>query len=166
MKTHLDGQFSFITDLSKKMFEGVQRIGQLNVQVAQTMMEEAINNAHQMKQSTSPIELLSVAAAQMQPAAEKLCAYEQHVCNISAGVQVELAKTAEQHVPETTRSASAVAEAVVRDVEAQSKKVAERQNAAFDKLTQPVNQASQQSTNGQQPLSQAQASKQAGWKSS
>lgn len=165
LKSHLDTQFSFMNDLSKKMFEGVQRLGQLNVQVAQTMMEETINNAHEMAQSTSPTELLSIAAAQVQPAAEKVRAYQQHVRNISAGVQVELSKTAEQHVPETTRSAAAVAEEVVRRGEEETKKVTERQKLAFDKLTQPINQASRQNGNGHQPSSQADAFKQATSKS-
>jgi phasin family protein len=155
LKSHLDSQFSFMTDLSKKMFEGVQRLSQLNVQVAQTIMEESINNAQQLAQTTSPTEMLSIVASQVQPAAEKVRAYEQHVRAISAGVHVELSKTAEQHVPETARTASAVAEEVVRRGDEETKKVTERQKAAFEKLTKPINEGKQQNSSGQQPSSQA-----------
>jgi phasin family protein len=154
LKSHLDTQFSFMTDLSNKMFEGVQRLGQLNVQVAQTMMEETINGAHQLAQTTSPTEFLSIVTSQVQPAAEKIRAYEQHVRAISAGVHVELSKTAERHVPETTRTAAAVAEEVVRRGDEETKKVTERQKAAFDKLTKPIHEGQHQNGSIYQPPSQ------------
>lgn len=141
LKSHLEAQFSFLADLSRKMFDGVQRIGQLNVQVAQTVMEEAINSTHQMIESNTPTEYISVAASQVQPVAEKMRAYQQHLSNIAAGVQVELSKTAEEHVPETTRTAAAVAEEVVRRGAEETDKVTQRQKAAFDKLTKPINDA-------------------------
>lgn len=139
LKSHLNAQFSFLSDLSRKMFDGVQRVNQLNVQVAQTIMEEAINSAHQLIESNTPSEYLSIAAAQVQPVAEKVRAYQQHLSNISAGVQAELSKTAEEHVPETSRTAAAVAEEVARRTTEESDKVTQRQKAAFEKLTRPIN---------------------------
>ncbi len=141
LKSHLDAQFSFAADLSKKMFDGIQRIGQLNVQVAQTVMEEAINSTHQLIESNTPTDYLSVAAAQVQPVAEKVRAYQQHLTNIAAGVQVELSKAAEAHVPETTRTAAAVAEEVVRRGAEETDKVTQRQKAVFEKLTKPINES-------------------------
>ena len=141
LKSHLDAQFSFASDLSKKMFDGIQRIGQLNVQVAQTVIEEAINSTHQLIESNTPTDYLSVAASQVQPVAEKVRAYQQHLTNIAAGVQVELSKTAEAHVPETTRTAAAVAEEVVRRGAEETDKVTQRQKAVFEKLTKPINES-------------------------
>ncbi len=158
LKSHLDAQFSFIADLSKKMFDGIQRVNQLNVQVAQTVMEEAINSTHQLIESNTPTEYLSIAASQIQPVAEKFRAYQQHLSNISAGVQVELSRTAEQHVPEATRTAAAVAEEVVRRGAEETDKVTQRQKAAFEKLSRPINEAREQNNqNGsiQPPPSQA-----------
>lgn len=155
LKSHLDAQFSFLADLSKKMFDGVQRIGQLNVQVAQTVMEEAINSTHQMIESNTPSEYLSIAASQVQPVAEKVRAYQQHLNNISADVRVELSRTAEQHVPETTRTAAAVAEEVVRRGAEETDKVTQRQKAAFEKLTKPINKSQPQQNGTLHPPQQA-----------
>jgi phasin family protein len=162
LKSHLEAQFSFLADLSRKMFDGVQRIGQLNVQVAQTVMEEAINSAHQMIESNTPTEYISVAASQVQPVAEKLRAYQQHLSNIAAGVQVELSKTAEEHVPETTRTAAAVAEEVVRRGAEETDKVTQRQKAAFEKLTKPINDTREtpHQNGSMQPPPSSQAGKQ------
>lgn len=164
LKSHLNAQFSFMSDLSRKMFDGVQRIGQLNVQVAQTMMEEAISSAHQLIESNTTTEYLSIAAAQVQPVAEKVRAYQQHLSNISAGVQAELSKTAEQHVPETSRTAAAVAEEVVRRNAEESDKVTQRQKAAFEKLTRPINEMSpqQNGSSQQQPPQGSSVPKQPG----
>ncbi len=162
LKSHLDAQFSFAADLSRKMFDGIQRIGQLNVQVAQTVMEEAISNTHQIIESNTPTDYLSVAAAQVQPVAEKVRAYQQHLSSIAAGVQVELSKAAEAHVPETTRTAAAVAEEVVRRGAEETDKVTQRQKAVFEKLTKPINESRETPhQNGSiQPPSQQSAAKQ------
>ena len=141
LKSHMEAQFAFMSDLSKKMFDGFQKIQQLNIQVAQTLIEESISNTQQLIQSNSPTDYLSVAASNVQPAAEKLRAYQQHLSNITAGMQVELSRAAEQHVPQTTRTAAAVAEEVVRRGAEETDKVAERQKAVFEKLTKPINVA-------------------------
>jgi len=165
LKSHMEAQFAFMSDLSKKMFDGLQKIGQLNIQVAQTVIEESLNSTQQLIQSNSPTDYLSVAASQVQPAAEKLRAYQQHLNNITAGVQVELSKAAEQHVPETTRTAAAVAEEIVRRGAEETDKVTQRQKAAFEKLTKPINDAAensaQQSSTASQPAHQASAKQQA-----
>ncbi len=31
LKSHMEAQFAFMSDLSKKMFDGLQKIGQLNI---------------------------------------------------------------------------------------------------------------------------------------
>lgn len=164
MKSHLNAQFSFFAELSKKMFEGVQRIGQLNVQVAQTAMEEAINSTHQLIESNTPTEYMSIAAAQVQPIAEKVGAYQRHLTNIGAAVQEELSKTAASHAPEISRSAAANAEDVARRTAEESDKVSERQKAVFEKMTRPINEATrpQNGSAHQQPPQGASAPKQPG----
>ena len=151
LKSHLDAQFSFVSDFSKRLFDGVQRIGQLNVQVMQTVMDEAINTTHQLVESNTPTDYMSIAASQMQPVAEKTRAYQQHLSNIAAGLQVELSRTAEQHVPETTRTAAAVAEEVVRRGAEETDKATQRQKAAMEKLTKPINDGPHQNGSMQPP---------------
>ncbi|KAF3996192.1 phasin family protein [Glaciimonas immobilis] len=153
MKSHLEAQFSFLTDLSKKMFDGLQQVSQLNVQVAETLMQESIDNMHQLIEAKSSTDALSIAASQAQPAAEKVRAYQQHLTNIGAGVRVELSKTAEQHVSETSRTAAALADEIARRTQEETEKVTQRQKAAVEKMSQPINQAndtSRQSAGTQQ----------------
>jgi phasin family protein len=138
-KAHLESQFALWSDMSKQLFTTVQKINELNIQVAQTVMEESITSTRQVMEAQTPYEALSIAAGQVQPAAEKMRAYQQHLTNIAATTQVDLAKTAETHVPETSRTASAVADEVARRASEETQKATQRQKEAIDKLTTPIN---------------------------
>jgi phasin family protein len=138
-KSHLQAQLSLFTDMSKNIFNSAQRINELNIQVAQTMLEESVNSAHQLLAAQDPTEFLSIAASQAQPTAEKVRAYQQQLTDIAAGTQVELAKTAETHVPETTRTAAALADEVAQKAAEETEKVTQRQKAAMEKLSNPIN---------------------------
>ncbi|MDB5761750.1 MAG: phasin family domain protein [Herminiimonas sp.] len=134
-KDHMEAQFSLFADMSKELFHTVQKINELNIQVAQTVMEEAITGTHQLLVANDPYEALSIAAAQVQPVVEKMRAYLQHISNIAAGTQVDLVKTAELHVPETSRTAIAMADEVARQASEETEKVTRRQKAAMESLT-------------------------------
>jgi phasin family protein len=138
VRAHMEAQFSLMSDMSQKLFESAQRINELNIQVAQTLMEETISSTQQVLSANDPYEALSIASSQAQPNAEKVRAYQQHLSSIAAGTQVELARTAEAHLSETTRTATAVADEVVRRASEQTEKTTQRQRAAMEKLTQPI----------------------------
>jgi phasin family protein len=138
-KSQVEAQFSFFSDVTNKIFNAVQKLNELNVQVAQTVVEESLSNAQQLISSKDHHDAISVVAGQAQPAAEKLRAYQQHVQNILAETQVNLAKTAESHLPETTRAAEAIVKEVAQKASEETEKSAQRQRAAMEKLTNPIN---------------------------
>lgn len=139
VKAHMEAQFSLFSDMSQKLFDTAQKINELNIQVAQTVMEEGINNAQQVIVAKDPYEAISIAASQAQPAADKVRAYQQHLSSIAAGTRVEMAKAAESHLSETTRTATAVADEVVRMASEETERTTQRQKAAMEKLTRPIN---------------------------
>jgi len=137
-QAYLESQFSMFADLSKQVFNAVQKINELNIQVAQTVMEESISNTKQILSAKDPQEALSVIAGQAQPNAEKLRAYQQHLADIAVGTQVNLAKTAETHIPQTSRTAQDLASEVARRASEETEKATQRQKAAMEKLTTPL----------------------------
>lgn len=138
VQDHVRTQFSFVGDMSQKLFDTAQRINELNVQVAKTLMEESFQTTQQVITAQDPLEALSIITGQAQPNAEKIRAYQQHLTHIAAGTQVELVRTAESRVPEATRTATALAEEVTRRASEQTQQAAERQRAAMDKLSNPI----------------------------
>ncbi|RJF96180.1 phasin family protein [Noviherbaspirillum saxi] len=137
-KAHLEAQFTFISELSKQLFNTAQKINELNIQVAQTVMNETLSSTREVFSAQNPYEALSIAASQVPPAAEKLRAYQQQLTDIAARTQVDLAKTAETHVPATARTASALADEVARRANEETQKATQRQKATLDKLATPI----------------------------
>jgi len=148
VRSQLDSQLAFYTDVSRRIFDGVQKMNELNVQVAQTMWEESIAGTQQLWTSKDQYEALSVAAAQSQPAAEKVRAYGQHVQNIMAETQAGIARTMESHMPRTTRAAEAVAREVAQKASEDTAKATQRQKEAMEKLTTPINPPAARNSQG------------------
>jgi phasin family protein len=142
VQDHMKAQFGLLSEMSQKLFDSAQKINELNMQVAKTVMDESLQNTHQVLTAQDPLEALSIATGQIQPTTEKVRAYQQHLTNIAAGTQVELTRAAESRVPEATRTATAVADEVTRRVTEETQKATERQRAMMEKVTNPVRASS------------------------
>lgn len=147
-KNHMEAQLSFFNDMSKSMFRSVQQFTELNMQLAQTMLEESTTVSHEIITADKPTEVFSVAAAHAQPAAGKVRAYQQHMSRLAADTQVDLAKVAEEHVTETSRTAKALADEVARIASEETEKSMRSQQETMKKFTDPFERMA---GNGMQP---------------
>lgn len=86
--------------LTNKAFEGVERLVELNLQVARTALSEAAEGAKAALSVKDAQELLSLQAGLLQPTAEKAVAYGRHVYDIAATTNAEVGKLAEAQVNE------------------------------------------------------------------
>ena len=143
VRTHLDAQVSFMNDLSKSMFKSFQQMCDLNIQLAQTMLEETTMATQQISTHTRPTEAISAASARAQPTAEKLRAYQQHLSRVAADTQVELARVTEQHVQETTRTAKALADEVQRVATEETERGMRNQQETMRNFTDPFKEITQ-----------------------
>jgi len=136
-KNHMEAQLSFFNDMSKSVFRTVQQFSDLNIQLAQTMLEEGALTSQQVITANRPTEAFSAVAQHAQPAAEKLRAYQQHISRIAADTHVDLAKVAEEHVSETSRTARELADEVARVTSEETEKNMRVQQDALRKFTDP-----------------------------
>ncbi|MDB5961866.1 MAG: granule-associated protein [Massilia sp.] len=143
VRTHLDAQVSFMNDLSKSMFKSFQQMCDLNIQLAQTMLEETTTASQQITTHTRPTEAISAVSARAQPTAEKLRAYQQHLSRVAADAQVELARVTEQHVQETARTAKALADEVQRVASEETERGMRNQQDAMRNFTDPFKEITQ-----------------------
>ncbi|GAB3466675.1 hypothetical protein GCM10027321_33070 [Massilia terrae] len=114
VKTHLDAQTAYMSDMSRSMFRSFQRMCELNIQLMQAMLEESTLAGKQMFSPPHDADTMSATAARAQPASDRLRAYQHHVSRLAADTQVELARVTEQHAQNTTRTARAMADEVAR----------------------------------------------------
>lgn len=134
LQAHLDAQLNFVTELSRKMFDTALRVNELNMRLAQELLEEVATANHRMLTARRGSEAMSLAASHLQPGSDKLRQYQQKLSHLIADANVEINRTAENHLPEASRTAVAFADELVRKTAEETEKAAQRQREMIDKM--------------------------------
>jgi phasin family protein len=109
--------------LTSKAFEGVEKLVELNLQVAKTTLSEASATAQAALSVKDAQELLALQTALLQPAAEKAAAYSRHVYDIVAGTNAEVTKAAEATLADGQKTVLALVDNAVKNAPAGSENV-------------------------------------------
>jgi phasin family protein len=135
-------------DLGQKAFEGVEKVMELNLQVAKTSLEEASEHAKAVLSVKDAQELLALQAALLQPSAEKAAAYGRHLYDIASSTSAEVSKLAEAQVSEAQKKMAAAVDNVVKNAPAGTenavvlvKSAVAAANNAFDTVHKAAKQA-------------------------
>jgi phasin family protein len=104
--------------LTTKAFEGVEKLVELNLQVAKTTLSEAADTASAAMSVKDAQELLALQAGLLQPAAEKAAAYSRHLYDIMAGASAEFTKTAEANMADTQKKVLTLVDNAVKNAPA------------------------------------------------
>ncbi|MGK5030416.1 phasin family protein [Janthinobacterium sp. DSP2-3-3] len=134
LKSHLETQCNFATELSRKLFDTTQQLGELHLRLAQDLLQEWNSASQQLLCARDAGEFMSLAAAQVQPGSNKLRQYQQQLGNLVASAHVEMNRTAENHLPEASRTAVAFADEVVRKTAEETEKATQRQREIIEKM--------------------------------
>jgi len=138
-----------LANLTNKAFEGVEKLIELNIQVAKTALNENVENAKRAMSVRDAQQLMALQAEMVQPLAEKMVSYSRHLYNIASETQSAFAKTTESEmqqgakklqsmVEEMTKSAPAGSEAAVQAI----KQAVAAANSAYETAQKAVKQAS------------------------
>jgi phasin family protein len=114
LRAQLESQVNFMTELSQKTYDAVRQLSEINLRMAQQVIEDSMNIGREMMTCTDPMQLAQTAFKQMQPATEHLRNYQQQVLGVLTGAQREFTRTAEARLPEVGRGASAMANDLMR----------------------------------------------------
>lgn len=147
-KTQLEAQISMFTALSNKAFESVEKMIDLNLNVAKASLEESNAAVQQLMSAKDAQEFLSLSAAQAQPNAEKAMAYGRHLAGIASNAQAEFTKATEAQIAETNRKVIALVEEISKNAPAGSenavamlKSAIGNANAGYEQLAKTSKQA-------------------------
>ena len=105
-------------DLTNKAFEGVEKLVELNLQVAKASLGEVAETAKATLAVKDAQELLSLQAGLLQPAAEKAAAYGRHVYEIAASTGAEVSRVAEAQAAEAQAKFMAIVDTAVKNAPA------------------------------------------------
>ena len=104
--------------LTAKAFEGVEKLVELNLQVAKTSLSEAADNATAAMSVKDAQEFMALQASLLQPAADKAAAYSRHLYDIVAGAGAEFTKSAEANMAESQKKVLALVDTAVKNAPA------------------------------------------------
>ena len=72
LKSLLEAQLNFATELSRKLFDTAQQMSELQLRLAQDLLQEWGRASQQLLCARDTGEFMSLAAAQLQPGSDKL----------------------------------------------------------------------------------------------
>jgi len=130
-KANLEAQLALFTNLTSKAFESVEKVVDLNLNVAKASLEDSSIAAKQLLTARDAQEFFSLTAAQAQPAAAKAIAYGRHLAGIATSAQAEFTRAAEEQVAEAGRKVSALVDDVSKNAPAGSENVIALVKSAF-----------------------------------
>ncbi len=140
--------FDTLFGLTAKAFEGVEKLVELNLQVAKTSMAEAAENTQAMLSVKDAQELLALQASLLQPSAEKAAAYSRYVYDIMSGTSAEVGKVAEATMADSQRKVLTLVDSAVKNAPAGSesavalvKSAVAAANNAFESAQKAAKQA-------------------------
>nr|HET7858713.1 TIGR01841 family phasin [Caldimonas sp.] len=157
--------------LAGTAFEGVEKLVELNLQVAKSAISEAAQNVQAALSVKDAQELLALQASLFQPAAEKVAAYNRYVYEIASSTGAEVSRVAEatgaeaqarfmsiidnavKNAPAGTenavalvKSAVAAANNAIESVQKAAKQAAEVADANFQAMSSTAVRATQAAT--------------------
>lgn len=106
--------------LTNKAFEGVEKLVELNMQVAKATLDEAAENARATLAVKDVQELMALQAGMVQPSAEKVAAYSRHLYDILAATSAEVTKAAEAQFGDLHKNFMSAVDTAVKNAPAGS----------------------------------------------
>ncbi|HEY0847838.1 MAG TPA: phasin family protein, partial [Noviherbaspirillum sp.] len=147
-KANIEAQLSMLTNLTSKAFESVEKVVDLNLNVAKASLEDSSIAAKQLLAAKDPQEFFSLTAAQAQPTAAKAIAYGRHLAGIATSAQAEFTRAAEEQIAEAGRKVSELVEDVSKNAPAGSENVIAivksaigNANAGYEQFSKTTKQA-------------------------
>ena len=147
-RTNLETQLALLTAMTGKAFESVEKVIELNMNVAKAALEESTSNVRQLLAAKDPQEFIALSTSQAQPNAEKAASYGREVMAIMSGLQAEVTKAAESQIGEHSRKFASLVEEVSKTAPAGSENVVAfmktaiaNANAGYEQLSKSGKQA-------------------------
>jgi len=134
--------------LTNKAFEGVEKLVELNLQVAKTALSEAADTTAAALSVKDAQELLSLQAALLQPTAEKAASYSRHIYDIASSTGAEVARVAEGQFADAQKTFSSLVDTAAKNAPAGTenavalvKSAVAAANNAFESVQKATKQA-------------------------
>ena len=104
--------------LTNKAFEGVEKLVELNLQVARVALAESADTTKAALSVKDAQELMALQASLLQPSAEKAAAYSRHLYDIAASTNAEVVRVAEAQLATAQKNLHAMIDTATKNAPA------------------------------------------------
>lgn len=102
-------------DLSEKALAGVEKLVELNLQTAKTLLAETAEQTQAALSVKDMQDLVALHNAMLQPMGEKIASYSRHVYDIASALSAEFAKVAEAQAAEAQKQFVSALDSAVKN---------------------------------------------------
>lgn len=106
---------AMVFDLSEKALAGIEKLTELNLQTAKTLLAESAEHTQALFNVKDMQDLVALQNAALQPVGEKVASYNRHVYDIATSVSAEFAKVAESQAAEAQKQFVAALDNAVKN---------------------------------------------------
>ena len=115
MRAGIDAQLNFMTELTRRSFDSVRKLSELNLHFAQLLLQDSAAATRQVLACSDPFQIASTMASAAQPSAQHLRDYQQQLVGMLTGAQLELTRRAESLMPQGSRYAAAMVQSLAQE---------------------------------------------------
>lgn len=115
MRSGIDAQVNFMTELTRRSYDSVRKLSELNLHFAQQLMQDSFAATRQVLACSDPLQMASTFANAVQPTAQHMRSYQQQLIGMLTGAQVDLVRNAESMLPQGSRYTAALAQTMADD---------------------------------------------------
>ena len=103
-RSGLEAQANFMHELTRRTYDSVRKLSELNIQLAQQIMHESVEASRAMLNCSDPCQMAAAGAASVAPGAQHLQYYHRQLIGLLTGGQFELMSRAEPGIQQASRS--------------------------------------------------------------
>ena len=144
IQSHCNVLLTYHIDLCQRLLDSTQRISALNLQLARDAMADWGDGWQRIFAAQDAATLGASVADRSRQSGMALRTYQQGLADVYARTNAHLAQTAETHLPAVSRSATALAEELIRNANEEAARAGARQKDILDRMGTPP-----QGSNGQ-----------------
>lgn len=142
---HFAARVSYFNDVALAVVDSTRQLAEANLQFGRAWLQQSAE-AWQQAVLTPASERSEVAAPTAEAVAQHVQAYQRQIAEIASNFQTAITEVTRQHVPQTTRTATALAEVVTQKAAAEADQQWRINKTASRELIDQANRFAQTAT--------------------
>ena len=142
VKDHAAARIDFYNDLTLALLQSMRELSEINLQFSRTWLEETTDTFRTTLQA-QPGDKAATLTPALQSIPQQLQAYQRQLAQVASDFQNNINRVTQQHVPQTTQTATELAKAMTQKATEQTEQNLRAQKAAGDRAIDASSQFAQ-----------------------